>query len=238
METVELKGVLRKEVGKKFSRKLREEEKVPCIIYGGENVKHFSILEKEVRSIVYTPKTYLLKINLDGRGYNAILQDIQFHPVTDRIIHMDFIEISKDKPVTVMLPLKLTGDSLGIMEGGRLRLKRRRLRVKGYPKDLPDYLEIDITSLEIGQSIKIGELSYENLEILDPPRPMVVAIVSSRLIAKGMKAAIEAEEAAAAAVEEITEEEVPAEEEAPEGAAETPPEAEGAPSKDKRTQEG
>ena len=233
METVELKGVLRKEVGKKFSRKLREEEKVPCIIYGGKNVKHFSVLEKEVKSIIYTEKVYLLKINLDGGDHNAILQDIQFHPVTDRIIHMDFIEISEDKPVIVTLPIKLTGDSLGIKEGGRLRLKRRGLRVKGYPKDLPDYLEIDITNLEIGQSIKIGDLSYKNLEILDPSRPMVVAIVSSRIIAKGMKAAIEAEEKAAAEIIE----EVP-EEEAAEALDETPPEAEGAPSKEDTTQEG
>lgn len=237
METVELNGVLRKEVGKKFSKKLREEEKVPCVIYGGENVKHFSVLEKEVKSIIYTEKAYLLIINLDGGAYNAILQDIQFHPVTDRIIHMDFIEISEDKPVTVTLPIKLTGDSLGIKEGGRLRLKRRGLRVKGYPKDLPDYLDIDITNLEIGQSLKIGELSYENLEILDPPRPMVVAIVSSRLIAKGMKAAIEAEEAAAAAAAAEIIEEVPAEE-ALEAPAETPPEAEEAPSKEDTTQEG
>jgi len=233
METVELKGVLRKEVGKKFSRKLREQEKVPCVIYGGENVKHFSVPEKEVKSIIYTQEAYLLKINLDGGAYNAILQDIQFHPVTDRIIHMDFIEISEDKPVTVTLPVKLTGDSSGIKEGGRLRLKRRGLRVKGYPKDLPDYLEIDITNLKIGQSIKIGELSYENLEILDPPRPMVVAIVSSRLVAKGMKAAIEAEEAAAAEIIE----EAPAEA-APEAPAETPPEAEGAHSKEETTQNG
>jgi len=233
METVELKGVLRKEVGKKFSRKLREEEKVPCVIYGGENVKHFSVPEKDVKSIIYTQEAYLLKINLDGGAYNAILQDIQFHPVTDRIIHMDFIEISEDKPVTVTLPVKLTGDSSGIKEGGRLRLKRRSLRVKGYPKDLPDYLEIDITNLKIGQSIKIGELSYENLEILDPPRPMVVAIVSSRLVAKGMKAAIEAEEEAAAEIIK----EVPAEA-APEAPAETPPEAEGAPSKEDTTQKG
>jgi large subunit ribosomal protein L25 len=236
METVELKGVFRKEVGKKFSRKLREEEKVPCIIYGGKNVKHFSVLEKEVKSIIYTEKVYLLKISLDGGDHNAILQDIQFHPVTDRIIHMDFIEISEDKPVIVTLPIKLTGDALGIKEGGRLRLKRRGLRVKGYPKDLPDYLEIDITNLDIGQSIKIGDLSYKNLEILDPSRPMVVAIVSSRLIAKGMKAAIEAEEAAAAAAAEIIEE-VPEEEEA-EALDETPPEAEGAPSKEDTTQEG
>ncbi len=233
METVELIGVLRNEVGKKFSGKLREEKKVPCVIYGGENVKHFSVLEKEVKSIIYTEKAYLLKINLDGGNYNAILQDIQFHPVTDRIIHMDFIEISEDKPVTITLPVKLTGDSSGIKEGGRLRLKRRGLRVKGYPKDLPDYLEIDITNLEIGQSMKIGELSFENLEILDPPRPMVVAIVSSRLIAKGMKAAIEAEEKAAAEIIE----EMPAEE-AAEVPAETPPEAEGAPSKEDTTREG
>lgn len=208
METFEIKGERRKEVGKKFSQKLRKEEKIPCVLYGGEEIIHFSAEEKEFRKIVYTPNIYLLKLSLDGKSYNALLKDIQFHPVTDHILHMDFIEISDEKPVTITMPVRLTGDSIGIKNGGKLRWKRRQMLVRGLPKDLPDYLDVDITDLEIGQTLKVGDLSYENVEVLDPARSMVASVVSSRLVAKGMAAEIE---------EEVEEAEVG--EEAEEGAA-------------------
>lgn len=191
METFEIYGDSRKEVGKKFTKKLRKEEKIPCVLYGGEKTIHFSADEKEFRKIVYTPNIYLLKIHIDGKPYNALLKDIQFHPVTDHILHMDFIEISDEKPVTITMPVRLTGDSIGIKNGGKLRWKRRQMKVRGLPKELPDYLNVDITDLEIGQTLKVGDLSYENLEVLDPARSMVASVVSSRLVAKGMAAEVE-----------------------------------------------
>lgn len=204
METFEINGEIRKEVGKKFAKKIRKEERVPCVLYGGEETIHFSAEEKEFKKIVYTPNIYLIKLALDGKKYNALLKDIQFHPVTDSILHLDFIEISDEKPVTITMPVRLTGDSIGIKNGGKLRWKRRQMKVRGLPNDFPDYLDVDITDLEIGQTLKVGDLSYENLEVIDPSRSMVASVVSSRLVAKGMAAEIE-EEVAAEVEEEVEE---------------------------------
>jgi len=227
METFEITGTLREEVGKKYSKKLRREDHVPCVLYGGKENIHFSAEEKAFKNIVYTPNIYMIKLVIDGKNHNALLKDIQFHPVSDRILHMDFIEISDDKPVNITMPLRLTGDSIGIKNGGKLRWKRRQMNVRGLPKDFPDYLDVDITNLEIGETIKVGELSYENLQILDPLRSMVVAVVSSRLVAKGMAAEIEEEVEAVEeeAVEEGAEEEGAPKEAAPaEGGEQTKPE--------------
>ncbi len=193
METFEINGEIRKEVGKKFTKKLRKEGKVPCVLYGGKETIHFSAEEKEFRKMIYTPNIYVLKLTLDGKQYNALLKDTQFHPVSDHILHMDFIEISEEKPVIITMPVRLTGDSIGIKNGGKLRWKRRQMKVRGLPKDFPDFLDVDITDLEIGETLKVGDLSYENLEVLDPSRSMVASVVSSRLVAKGMAAEIEEE---------------------------------------------
>ena len=125
-----------------------------------------------------------MQINIDDKKYKAVLQDIQFQPVTDKIIHVDFVQVFDDKPVLMNVPIKVTGESAGIKAGGKLRMKRRTIKVRGFLKDLPDALEIDITSLNIGMSIKIHELSFDNLEILDPARAMVVAVISSRMSLK------------------------------------------------------
>jgi len=202
METIVIKGHARKDLGKKSSKKIRTSGNVPCVMYGGEEIIHFSAAELVLKKIVFTPKVYLLKINMGEKEYDALLQDIQFHPVTDRVIHIDFKQISFDKEVVVTyLPVRLTGDSIGIKNGGKLRQKRRKLKVKALPADLPDFLDIDITDLEIGDSQKVGDLTYDKLSLLDSFRAMVVAVVSSR-IAKGMEA------------ETIAEKEVEGEEEA------------------------
>lgn len=193
METIVLKGIERKELGKKSAKLLRKSENVPCVIYGGEEVVHFSIPELDLKKLIFTHKVYLLKIKLDGKEYDALLQDIQFHPVTDRIIHVDFKQIIFGKEVITYIPINLTGDSVGIKKGGKLRQKRRGLKVKGLPVNLPDILKIDITDLDIGDSFKVGDLSYENLTLLDPHRSMVVGIASSRL-AKGMEEGVVEEE--------------------------------------------
>jgi len=171
-------------------------------MYGGEEVIHFSAPELSFKRIVYTPNIYLLKLDINGKIYDALLQDVQFHPVTDRIIHLDFKQMFFDKEVITYLPIKLIGDSIGIKNGGKLRQKRRRLKVKALPDNLPDFLEINITEMEIGQSVKVGELKYDNLNLLDTHRAMVVAIASSRL-AKGMEIA---EEEVAEGEEAVTEE--------------------------------
>ncbi|MCA1756799.1 MAG: 50S ribosomal protein L25/general stress protein Ctc [Bacteroidales bacterium] len=199
MKTIEIKAHLRTGTGKKDSKNLRSENNVPCVMYGGEEIVHFYTHENNFKPLIYTPNVYIIEFDIDGKKYKATLQDIQFQPVTDRITHMDFKQVFEDKPVVMNIPIKVVGDSVGIKAGGKLRMKRRTIKVMGVMKDLPDMLEIDVTSLEIGMSIKIHDLSWENLEILDPPRAMVVAIITSRMAAKD--SALPEDE-----IEEVTEE--------------------------------
>jgi large subunit ribosomal protein L25 len=190
MKTLEIKGSMRKDLGKKNSKELRKQKLVPCVIYGGEKNLHFSAHENQFKKLVYTPDVYLVKIVIDGQAIDAVLQDIQFHPVTDAIIHIDFVQVFEDKKVTVNLPVRLTGSSVGLLSGGKLRQRRHYLKVNGLIKDMPERLEIDLTNLNIGDSMKVGDLSYDNLEIMDPARAMLVGVVSSRLISKGMEEAV------------------------------------------------
>ncbi|MBN1387699.1 MAG: 50S ribosomal protein L25/general stress protein Ctc [Bacteroidales bacterium] len=196
MRTLEIIAEQRKQTGKKETRKLRDEGNVPCVMYGGKETLHFYSHENNFKELVYTPNVYVVTINMNGKKYKGVLKDIQFHPVTDSISHIDFMEVSDEKPVTVVVPVNLTGESVGLKAGGKLRLKRRRLTVRGYMDKLPDKLDIDITDLDIGQTLKVHELNYEGIEILDPPRAMVVAIISSRLALKGMEISEVVEEAA------------------------------------------
>jgi len=184
MKTIEINALRRTETGKKVSKKLRSEDNVPCVMYGGEEVIHFYSHENNFKNLVYSPNVYVVNFTIDGKTYKAVLQDIQFQPVTDKITHIDFVQVFDDKPVVMNIPIKVYGESIGIKAGGKLRLKRRTIKVRGFLKDLPDVLEIDITNLSIGMSIKIHELTFSKLEILDPPRAMVVAVISSRMSLK------------------------------------------------------
>jgi large subunit ribosomal protein L25 len=214
MKTLEIKGALRQDLGKKGSRDLRKHGLVPCVMYGGEKNLHFSAHENHFKKLVYTPDVFLVKLEIDGQVSDAVMKDIQFHPVTDSILHIDFVQVFPDKKVTVNLPIRLTGSSVGIRAGGKLRQRRRYLKVKGLIRDMPDRLEIDMTNMDIGDSLKIGDLSYDNLEIMDPSRAMVVGVVSSRLVAKGLREAIP-EEVEEAAGEAVVGAEAPPAEEAP-----------------------
>jgi large subunit ribosomal protein L25 len=212
MKTIELKANLRKEVGKKQTKSLRTKGLVPCVMYGGEKIVHFTVPEIDLRHIIYTPDVFLVKIDVDGSKYLAILQDSQFHPVTDKILHLDFIQVFEDKATVVSLPVSVTGKSEGIIAGGKLRQRRRYLKVRGLINDLPETLAVDITNLKIGDFVKVEDLVYPNLELLDPARAMVLGISASR-ISKGMEegeAGVEAEvaeaEAAAGGGEEASEE--------------------------------
>ncbi|MFO7851871.1 MAG: 50S ribosomal protein L25/general stress protein Ctc [Bacteroidota bacterium] len=187
MRTLEISAEERKQTGKKETRKIRKEGKVPCVLYGGDKVIHFHSHENNFNELIYTPNVYIVTININGEKYRGVLKDIQFHPVTDKITHIDFMEVFEGQPVTIIVPVNLVGESVGLKGGGKLRLKRRRLTVRGHIDKLPDKLDIDITNLDIGQTIKVHELSYEGIEILDPPRAMVVAVISSRLAMKGME---------------------------------------------------
>jgi large subunit ribosomal protein L25 len=210
MKTIEINGTFRKELGKKSSKELRKANNVPCVIYGGKENLHFYTHENNFKNLIYTADAHLVNLKIEGKEYNAVLKEIQFHPVSDRIIHVDFIEVAKDKPVTIGIPIRVTGDSVGIKAGGKLRIRRRSLLVKGFANDLPESLPIDITELKIHQSIKVGDLSFDKIELLDPKKSMVLAVATSR-VAQKTPEELEAETAAAelaaaAPVEAATEE--------------------------------
>jgi large subunit ribosomal protein L25 len=187
MKTITINVEGRTELGKKSTRDLRKMDHVPCVMYGGPEVIHFHAHENEFRHLVYSPIAYIVEVKLGGKVHKAVMQDLQFHPVTDKLFHIDFVEVFDDRPVTVELPIKLVGTSIGIKNGGKARQRRRVLKVRGLIEHLPDALDLDITNVEIGDVVKIGDLSYENLEVLDPERSMIYSVVSSRVSMKGME---------------------------------------------------
>ncbi len=189
MKTIEIKAVSRNQFGKKSSNALRVEGNVPCVMYGGKENVHFYAPENAFRKLVYTPDVFLIDVIIDGTTYNAVMKDLQFHPVNDKLLHIDFIQVDEHKPVTVDLPIRVTGESVGVKAGGKLNLKRRTLKVKGMVNDIPEHLSVDITNLEIGQSIKIGDITYDKLEIMDNKRAMIVGVAVSRVSLKEEEAA-------------------------------------------------
>lgn len=184
MKTIEINGSLRTELGKKSSKQIRKQGAVPCVIYGKEGNVHFSAEELSFKNLIYTHEAHLVKILADGKEFNAVIKDIQFHPVSDRILHIDFIHISDDKPVVINIPVTVSGTSAGVLAGGKLVIKKRNLKVKGLPKDLPEELPIDITKLKIHDSVKVGDLAFDRIELLDPKKDMVVGIATSRVAQK------------------------------------------------------
>lgn len=184
MKTIEIKGSVRTDLGKKGSKEIRKQGGVPCVIYGKEVNIHFYADELSFKNLVYTHEAHLVKIFVDDKEFNAILKDIQFHPVSDKILHIDFVQIYEDKPVTISVPVTISGVSPGVLAGGKLIIKKRNLKVKGYPKDLPEFLNIDISNLKIHESVKVGDLSFDKVEMLDPKKDMVAGVATSRVAQK------------------------------------------------------
>ena len=180
MKNIDLKVYRREGKGKSVAKKLRKEGKVPCVIYGNGKIIHGYVYERELKDIIYTPEVFLINIDLEGEKLQAILKDTQFHPVTERILHIDFMEVNEDKPVKVYMPVKLVGFSKGVQAGGQLYQLMRYIKVKGLVKDIPEHLEIDITDLGLGKSLKISDLHFENLEILEPASAVVALVKLTR----------------------------------------------------------
>lgn len=180
MKTIRLIGTPRTELGTTPTRRLREEGKVPCVLYGAKTHLTFAVYRNDFKNLVYTPNTYLTQIEVDGKKYKSVLQDIQFHPVNDEIIHVDFLEVFDDKPVSISLPVKITGNSPGVRAGGKMLIKNKKLRVKGLIADMPDNIEVNIDNLEMGKSIKVSEISLPGLELLDAGANAIVSVVATR----------------------------------------------------------
>lgn len=197
MKSLEVKCSLREKVGKKDSRKVRMTGNVPCVIYGGGENIHFFVHENDLGHLVYTSHVYLAKLNIADVAYTAVLHDIQFHPVTDRILHADFYRVFEDKPVSIDIPVQLNGVPEGVRQGGKLALEARRLRSRALPGDLPDKLEIDVSGIGLGKSIKVGELDFPGIQLLDSPN-LVIASVKLTRAARGVMTPEEEAEAEAA----------------------------------------
>lgn len=197
MKSITINGSQRESVGKKATKALRNAGKVPCVLYGGDKPVHFSAEEKSFKPLVFTPDVFTASIEIDGKKYSAVLQDIQFHPVTDRIIHVDFYQLFDDKMVTMNIPVKLAGTSPGVLNGGALRFTNRKLRVKALPANLPDFLTADISGLKIGNKLFISSLFNDDYTFLHPDNTVVVQVRTSR----NATAEEETEEATEAAAE-------------------------------------
>lgn len=186
MKVLELKGSLRENVGKSSTKALRKNGDVPCVLYGGNETIHFFMPDKEFRQLVFTPNVYLAKLILGENQFEAILQDVQYHPVSDEALHVDFYQVKEDKPIIIAIPVATSGLAEGVKQGGKLQISYRRLKVKGLIKDIPDVLYVDVTNVGLGQSVKVGQLNFENLELLDPKNAVVTTVKLTRA-AKGAK---------------------------------------------------
>ena len=180
MQSITINGSKRESVGKSSTKALRNAEKVPCVLYGGDQPLHFSADEISFKKLVYTPNVYTASIELDGQKYAAILQDIQFHPVTDKILHIDFYQLFDDKEVTMNIPVKLEGNAPGVIAGGVLRFPNRRLRIRALPANLPDFITADISKLKIGDKIFVTDVSSDDFTILHPENMVVCQVRTAR----------------------------------------------------------
>lgn len=181
MKKIKIKVTKRENVGKKDTQNLRKQGNVPCVVYGGEENIHLYAEENAFRKIVFTPDVFLVELDLDGKIIPVVMKDIQFHPVTDQPLHIDFVEVIAGKPSIVSLPINISGTSKGVLAGGKLRIKKRYIKVKGIAEELPEKLDIDITPLKIGDSLKVRDLKYDGIELLDPESAVVVGIATSRV---------------------------------------------------------
>ena len=188
MQVFELKGEVRKDVGKKATKAVRRDSKVPCVLYGGGENVHFMVKEKDLKNLLYTPKVYLVNLTLDGATHMSVMREIQFHPVTDKVLHIDFYKTDDAKPVVMEIPVRTTGHAAGVQAGGKLVVITRKLKVKALPKDMPDELTVDVTSLGLGKSVKVQDLTVEGVEI-ENPKSVVIAQVKLTRAARAAQSA-------------------------------------------------
>jgi len=182
MKTFELKGEVRNDFGKKASRTYRREGLIPCVVYGGHDEENLNFVVKQgdVRNLIYTPEVFLVNLDLGKNKMLAMVKELQFHPVREDVLHIDFLHVFEDKPVVIEIPVRLKGLAAGVRSGGKLSLDIRKLRVKALPANLPENLEVDVTKLELGKSIQVGDLSFEGLEILNAKNAVVCRVQLTR----------------------------------------------------------
>jgi large subunit ribosomal protein L25 len=197
MKSITIEGSERESVGKKATKALRDAGMVPCVIYGGSQPVHFAADERAFKGLVYTPNAHTVEVVLGSKKVNAILQDIQFHPVSDRINHIDFFQLSDEKEIVMEVPVNVTGTSPGVLLGGVLRLNQRRLKVKALPKNLPDFVEASISELQMGNKLYVTQVETKNFKLMHPDNTVVCQVRISRAAMKAAQEAAKAEKGGA-----------------------------------------
>lgn len=191
MKTFQLEGTLRTDLGKKASKALRSQESIPAVLYGGQEVTHFTVTQEAVRNLIYSPEIFAIDLKIGDKAVKAVLKDIQFHPVTDKILHIDLLEVDNNKPVVIEVPVVLTGHAEGVKAGGKLSLEMRKLKVKAIYTEIPEKLFIDVTNLGLGKTIQVGALNFDGLELMNAKNAVVCAVKLTRAargaMAKGGK---------------------------------------------------
>lgn len=201
MKQISINGTARTELGKKAAKAIRNSGNVPCVLYGEKKdangqpeAIHFSVSEKEINKLIYTPHIYLIDINIDGTDHKAVLKEVQFHPVKDNVLHVDFFEVHAEKPIVMGVPVQAQGLAAGVRAGGRLMMMVRKLKVRAMYDQIPEKLTVDVTNLNLGKTIKAGDLNYEGLEMVTP-KEVIVCTVKMTRAAMGAAAAAAAAEA-------------------------------------------
>ena len=198
MKEINVTGQKRTDLGKKASKLARKEGLIPCNIYGEKKDENgapvamsFVCPMSELRKVVYTPHIYVVNLNIDGEEHKAVMKELQFHPVTDALLHVDFYEVNAEKPITIGIPVKLNGLAQGVRDGGRINLSIRKINVTAPYKAIPEHLDIDVTNLQLGKSIKVGELSFEGLTLATPAEVVVCSVKATRASRSAAAAAAE-----------------------------------------------
>jgi len=188
MKTFQLSGVGRADLGKKAAKEIRKSDAIPGVLYGGAETVHFTVTQDAVRKLIFTPEIFKVELTVEGKTYNAIIKDLQIHPVSDRVMHVDFLEVFEEKPIVIEVPVVLEGLAEGVKQGGKMSLEMRKLRVKALYNNVPEKLHVNTSSLGLGKTIQVGELSFPNLELINAKNAVVCAVKLTRA-ARGAKAA-------------------------------------------------
>ncbi|MFD2967667.1 50S ribosomal protein L25/general stress protein Ctc [Sphingobacterium bambusae] len=192
MKSIAISGSVRQGVGKRDSKELRYEGQVPAVLYGGKEQTHLSVSAADLKPVLYTPDVVFVELDLDGKKTRAIVQDAQFHPLTDLVTHIDFLELFDDKEVSVNIPIKLTGTSPGVKMGGKLVQKLRTLRVKALPNNLPQEIEVPMESLEVGKSVRVRQIALQDAKVLNNSDDTIVSVIMSRALRQAEQEAAKA----------------------------------------------
>ena len=199
MKSLAITGALRAAQTKQETKRLRAEGKVPCVLYGGKEQTHFSVPALSLKGLVYSPDVHIVELEIEGLKQRAIMKDLQFHPINDRLLHIDFLEVHDDKKVSVSVPVRLRGTSKGVRAGGQMLHKMRMLKISALPKDLPDEFIIKVDDFEIGHTVRVRDMKLDGVTFLDIPAAAIVAVKTARAVVEEVKVAVASTEGAAPA---------------------------------------